>query len=546
MDGWEWHNIGRELSTVPGLLSSPNRTGVRDTLRWHCLELYWQCFHPTYPIVHRPSFLTSTKPPPLLACAMVAIGSYYDTRPDAKQYSLALLEIATKILQKRPSITSRSRIVDLQTVVLLEILSTFCARQISAQMSTRFRALFANLFGNLDQPKHAITTNPLAVFRTLGPDRSSEDLVRAQRVWIEGETRTRILHACSVLDSQQTILFDQPPTVRKHTLLSINTAAVGKRSNLPCDDELWEASPVERWAAVAQKHEYIQLVGGKPDPPPGRLAEYSYFQQEVINANGDGSLKCNLERGHNASPASQQMFSKILFNYHTTEMCKHTPIRNLLIVTGESWLLGRKIEKKDDYRRAKRELRNWLENSTPSKNGLPKSTVAHWHALKLLRCLEIPNTGEMPQVNILGTTNMLHENWAVYLASLVCWAHGYGKTGYDAAYSIGRSQDIQNMTSHDGLISGPEGVSNPQATTTISCLNNPVQAATEAVTYLFFTNVTQAMDLRDLSHQCLSRTQGLLESVRTQKIAKYMMGGLMNDAEQVLLKLVEGKKSIAF
>lgn len=35
-----------------------------------------------------------------MAGAMVAIGSQYDTRPNAKEYSLALLEACQKLLSK--------------------------------------------------------------------------------------------------------------------------------------------------------------------------------------------------------------------------------------------------------------------------------------------------------------------------------------------------------------------------------------------------------------------------------------------------------------
>src|ERR1700760_4776615 len=78
LDGIEWSVIRRELSNASGIQPGDPSAGLSDTIRWDCLEHYWQYFHPSFPIVHRPTFLPP-KPSPLLASAMVAIGSQYDT-----------------------------------------------------------------------------------------------------------------------------------------------------------------------------------------------------------------------------------------------------------------------------------------------------------------------------------------------------------------------------------------------------------------------------------------------------------------------------------
>lgn len=62
---------------------------VHDPRTKHYLDCYWQHFHPLFPIVHVPSFL-STVPDPLLAASMVVVGAQFSPRPDAKQYSATL------------------------------------------------------------------------------------------------------------------------------------------------------------------------------------------------------------------------------------------------------------------------------------------------------------------------------------------------------------------------------------------------------------------------------------------------------------------------
>lgn len=100
LDGDEWFALRRELTSAPGVVSGDDGMEIMDTLKWQdCFECYWQHFHPIFPIVHRPSFF-ATKPSPLLAGAIVAIGSQYDSRPNAKEYSLALLEACLKLLSK--------------------------------------------------------------------------------------------------------------------------------------------------------------------------------------------------------------------------------------------------------------------------------------------------------------------------------------------------------------------------------------------------------------------------------------------------------------
>lgn len=165
LDGVEWFALRRELTSAPGVISGHDGMEIMDTMKWQdCFECYWRHFHPLFPIVHRPTFF-ATKPSPLLAGAMVAIGSQYDTRHNAKEYSLALLEACLKLLSKvsqapspdligitpltlliqRTPITSRSRITDIQTVFLLEFLSKFRSRRADVQISHRFRSLYGSV-----------------------------------------------------------------------------------------------------------------------------------------------------------------------------------------------------------------------------------------------------------------------------------------------------------------------------------------------------------------------------------------------------------------
>ncbi|RVX75489.1 hypothetical protein B0A52_00842 [Exophiala mesophila] len=335
LDGYEYSVIRRELSNAPGILFGSSTVGISDAIR--------------------PTFLP-TKPSPLLASAMAAIGSQYDTRSDAKHYSLTLLEIATRLLRRRDNITSRSRLADLQTVFLLEVLSKYCARRTEVDMSARFRSLFASL----DQARRSLATDPLAVFRTLRPDYSPDDLARAHKFWLEHETRRRILQASMVLDLQQVTLFEQPPTIIHHGRSRKSGPALRTSISLPCSEDLWETSPIGSWSKMAAETDVSKSRVTRNDNS-ALEAPLDCFQLQVSLANAqDTSLDTFLV----SKNQNDNLASCLAFNHHAREMARNIPVRQLLIVSGESWVLGRKLEDEAEFQDAKRNLRVWIDSDT--------------------------------------------------------------------------------------------------------------------------------------------------------------------------------------
>ncbi|KIW74987.1 hypothetical protein Z517_11758 [Fonsecaea pedrosoi CBS 271.37] len=529
LDGIEWSVIRRELSNASGLQSGDASTSISDTIRWDCLELYWQYFHPSYPLIHRPSFLP-TKPSPLLASAMLAIGSQYDTRPDAKLYSLTLLEIATKLLRRRDNITSRSRLADLQTVFLLEILSKYCARRVEVEMSARFRSLFASL----DQARRTLATDPLAVFRTLPKERTPDDIQRAHKFWLEHETRRRILQACTVLDLQQVTLFEQPATIVHHERPRRDSPN-GLRVNvsLPCSERLWETSPIDDWIAMASGSDApsssSKARGSRPDQ--GSASSLDYFQIQVsLAANPNLPLDQLLPRKDQTGECA----SRLIFNRHARDMAKNTPVRQLLVVSGESWIIGKKLENEAEFQDAKRNLRVWVDSNRESR-------AAVWHATQLIRSRAKFSTSDATNTDLSFTfhdTHMLHEPWTFYLAALVCWAYG-----------LSASTTGDNSGQGSGAAStGSEPTSNPSRSSSLSsahpALLDSHEAAYSMREYLQNTNVKTVDDLLLLDPQVFGRMHGLLEIVRLNKVSLFL-GGLMNEAERVLYRLVEGRSRLS-
>lgn len=60
------------------------------------LDYFWRLFHPTFPIVHRP---TSLNPSPMLRAAMIAIGSQYSADSSDKKKGRDLHDRCLKLLE---------------------------------------------------------------------------------------------------------------------------------------------------------------------------------------------------------------------------------------------------------------------------------------------------------------------------------------------------------------------------------------------------------------------------------------------------------------
>jgi len=63
------------------------------------LNNYWRLFHPSFPVIHRPT-LDGINEPPMLQAAMIAIGGQYSTDSSVKRKSRILHDRCMKLLEK--------------------------------------------------------------------------------------------------------------------------------------------------------------------------------------------------------------------------------------------------------------------------------------------------------------------------------------------------------------------------------------------------------------------------------------------------------------
>lgn len=63
------------------------------------LDFFWRLFHPTFPIIHRPTFERMSIPP-LLRAAMIAIGGQYSKDQAVKRRSRLLHDKCMKLFER--------------------------------------------------------------------------------------------------------------------------------------------------------------------------------------------------------------------------------------------------------------------------------------------------------------------------------------------------------------------------------------------------------------------------------------------------------------
>lgn len=318
---------------------------------------------------------------------------------------------------------------------------------------------------------------------------SPQVLQGAWQRWIDHEARRRLLLSAFILETQQVTLTQQRSHNRQVTTEKLDLP-------FPCESMLWESGTAAEWRLhSASEQTYcltaaadMALSSGRSMDPFQSTTVLCHF---VSNQNSErkSDNKLHIFRGclHNIK---DDHLNRGLLTYHALVMVKKTPLAALLTVSGESWIFGHKLSEEADFHASKATLRAWAEDTD-------NSSQAVWHATALLRGVMRNETG----------IYTLHEQWSIYLAALICWAFGFvAQPGTDPLtelwdFAADVSVEDQEMWAY------------------LSAMDKP--------SWELMANVPMRW-----------RTAGLLECVRRRISGP--MGGLLNEAQSVLARLVEG------
>ena len=236
---------------------------------------------------------------------------------------------------------------------------------------------------------------------------------------LDAHVKQRLFLACYVLDQLHATLFGR----RRTTCFS----GVGTDLPFTRSQGSWDATNEHR---MSDESEYSRvweaLDGGNMDER--RQHSYDVFQFMLMMACVADSNTDSDSPGYAAHPtrdlspilSTMEQSPRIKMAYNTLMLCKHTPIRDLLAVAGESWVIGEKLSSQAEYTAAQIESRQWAKGFTdPSMNfSVEQEQAPVNRALRYAwRILELyhnhPRTG------------LIFQEWSVYLASVVIWARAY-------------------------------------------------------------------------------------------------------------------------
>lgn len=290
-------------------------------------------------------------------------------------------------------------------------------------------------------------------------EEATDDLEDDWRTWCDAEQKKRLSFLCFMWDTQHAVLFCQ----------SLCMSAFELRSNLPCDQSLWEADSAETWHHLRQKQPTTPLflsclkmylhpnaaVVPKNLNALSRslllhgLMSVAWDMQRrdqtalgVIESNPLGNWQARLATSYTAwyndydefctqyiarlpSPDHplakefQVLRAATLSLYHAAHILLHTPFLDLQIYAGARHILGRPVAR-HDYVRSQRVVKKWVAEN------LKEAGKAVWHAAALVADGVDILDGELG-FNDVGGGRLWHHPWAIYLGTLVVWGVWYAR-----------------------------------------------------------------------------------------------------------------------
>lgn len=289
---------------------------------------------------------------------------------------------------------------------------------------------------------------------------ATDDLEDDWQTWVDAEQKKRLAFLCFMWDTQHAVLFCQ----------SLCMSAFELRSNLPCDQLLWEADSAESWHQLRQKQPssplFLSCLKMYLNPSTSTsvpknlnalsrslllhgLMSIAWDMQRrdqtslgVVDANPLGNWQTRLAASyrtwnndfeafyssyrarlpsptHTLAIEFQAFYAAVSSLYHSAHILLHTPFLDLQIYAGSRHILGRPVARAD-YARSQKVVKKWVADN------LKEAGRAVWHAAALVEqgaCILDTESSSSD----LGGSRLWHLPWAVYLGTLTIWGVWYAR-----------------------------------------------------------------------------------------------------------------------
>ncbi|KAK4229429.1 hypothetical protein QBC38DRAFT_109534 [Podospora fimiseda] len=291
------------------------------------------------------------------------------------------------------------------------------------------------------------------------------------RAWIQAESSRRLLTACFLCDGH-TSIYQQMPRAQDYDS--------DASSILPCipifgaTQKLWEASSAEEWfniftsnpeaaetrcipeldqltAESIKSHTPVdQMVilsrcalqlprrpnsrttsvseNNTPAPDFGHHSQHLSAQVAQFNTSQQPQFQNGfpvLTQEQRSAEAESRI--KTLFGdspvANTYLALHHTPLRDLLAVSGDSWLYSQKVLPENLFQDHQKRLRQWVMNRLASYDPV-KATMYASRAITLFLARQPRSQGSGGTQSAPWSTD-LSDYWALYVCALICWAFGF-------------------------------------------------------------------------------------------------------------------------
>ncbi|KAL1983159.1 hypothetical protein VTN96DRAFT_409 [Rasamsonia emersonii] len=396
----------------------------------HFYDLYFENYHPHFPILHKPT-LDPMKAPPLLIAAIVTLGSTLSSDAAHFETSIKIHDSLRYIIFNTGDFEPPASLWCVQTLLLIQAHEKMFSTRKHHQLAHIFHGAIITLM------KRGVAYSSV---QSASSNRELTPLEQSWHQWIETQSSNRTAFFGFVMDAQHSFMFG-------HTcILSVHDV----RLPLPCADSLWECDNVEEWSRLMRKTPESpgflpvlkRLLGRTPIPPHcsayarlillhGLFSVTAHMKARDLATLGVGRMssassprmgpidtwKDTLERAMDTwsfslvSRSSSLALEASKPLYRMAYVAIYTDITDIHILAGAPSLLGTLLSANDRLRATAR-VRAWSDKQESKK--------ALYHCLLLIQ--EIIFTGQQYRA---CTDNIALRPWSLYHAALILWAYGF-------------------------------------------------------------------------------------------------------------------------
>ncbi|KAJ2992599.1 hypothetical protein NUW58_g2110 [Xylaria curta] len=343
------------------LTSVPSAAALNAIPRY--LDVYWKRFDTLFPLVHRRSLEKAADP--ILRCAMAAVGSQFLRSKEDRINSHILHGYALQEAGHRP----RWSIHVMQTILLCEFYGRFRGSKAAFRPSEPFRSIYLrdHLLSLVLSPSNKhwrqySTSSPQVPNSQTSIDHDTSTDHQHWDEWIVAESCRRLLAAYFVLDIHTSMYHE-------HSFFHDFHTPTPPIPLVKPSQHLWAAQDSETWqellssdpaqlkpASLADEETTASHVNAAPplDRAVYLAAEAFRLPRRSPVSTPDISADLNLDstkRISNLFPESAVANTYLALH--------HTPLRDLLAVSGDSWLFSKKILEQEDFLQRKASVKSW-------------------------------------------------------------------------------------------------------------------------------------------------------------------------------------------